>query len=160
MDQCRKVREQLMDRWGKRGNQGTEKLLETGDLNCHLADCASCRKFEQSLQTLGRNLDDLGAWADDGTVIPGMAYFEKLVNGGTLAGTVPFGNGLGNRVHIREILAFLTLGILILTGAGVAVYNGYLLPVGIIFGLTAMQAPLLILLRTQEQERGGFSNEA
>ncbi len=159
MKQCRKVREQLMDQWSKTKDLEPERVVETNDLHRHLAECLSCRLFRQNLQIIGKNLDDLGIWADDGTLVPEPAYFEKLVNSGTINNPVQFGKMSGSPVRIREVLGFIALGVLILTGAGVAVYHGYLLPVGIVFGLTAMQAPVFILLREPEQERGEFVNE-
>lgn len=160
MDQCRKVREQLMDQWGKQGNSGLGEPVGANDFTRHLAGCASCRSFQQNLPMIGKNLDDLGAWADDGTSVPELAYFEKLVGDETINNPVQSGNVLGRRLCIREVLAFIALGVLILSGAGVTVYHGYLWPVEIVFGLTAMHTPLLILLREPEYERGGWANEA
>lgn len=160
MDQCRKVRAELIDQWGKRGMPGLEEPPETNELNRHLADCPLCRSFRQNLRTIGENLDDLQIWAEHGTVVPGIAYFENLVNEKTIQRGIQYAKGLKNRLRASEIVAFLGLGILVLTGAGVAVYHGYLLPVGIVFGLTSMQAPLFILLGATDQERGGMVNEA
>jgi predicted anti-sigma-YlaC factor YlaD len=158
MDQCRKVREQLTDNLRKRSSVG--EPAGASELNRHLEDCPSCRLFWRNLQAVGRRLNDFGDWAEQGMPVPEITYFENLVRDVTAGHRVQSETGIGNRFRVGEVLAFMGLGLLILTGAGVAVHYGYLLPVGLVFGLTAMQAPLLILLRMREQEGGEIADEA
>ena len=98
MDQCRKVREQLLDRWKQQGSSEAEILSEAGEMERHLADCPACLSFQRNLQTIGGTMDDLDVWAEHGTVAPGLAYFENLVNGEIGKRSVRWGNELKKRL--------------------------------------------------------------
>jgi predicted anti-sigma-YlaC factor YlaD len=148
MNQCQKIQEQLLDQFRKQNNSNLGGQTGGDDLAVHLRQCESCRSFQRNLKTVGKNLDDFGAWADTGVTTPRGSYFESLITATTAKKSIKFG-----RILTREVSTFVSVGILILTGAVLAVGYGYWLPVAIIFGLISMQSPLLILLREPEGER-------
>ena len=144
MNDCETLREQWMDQWQKHRRPDLAPTLQL-----HLAECASCRGFMLSLTEIGAQLDRMGEWADEGIQVPGSAFFEEMVTETTWRKSVIPARKRG------ELPAFAGLGALILGGAGLAVYSGFLLPVVIVSALVGMQSPVLILLRDRADETKG-----
>ncbi len=152
MNQCQKIQQQLLDRFGKQNITNSGDQTGSRDLTDHLRQCDACRLYWRNLEITGDRLNDFRTAVDAGVSVPGISYFESLVTETVAKRPVKSGYPLK-----REVSAFISLGILIVTGAVFAVGYGYWLPVAIISGLISMQAPLLILL--WEQEREGFIHE-
>lgn len=146
MSACRKIQQKLLKQWSNNDHLPGERVWGS-DLTNHLTECEICRSFRDNLKITGKRLDDIDVGTMSEIIAPNLSYFENLIDVTVKATTRP------GCFWIGEVSVFIVMGLFILAGLSLAVWKGYFVFVGAIYGAIAIFAPFMILLR-QEPETG------
>ncbi|HEX3047921.1 MAG TPA: hypothetical protein VHY08_24430 [Bacillota bacterium] len=154
MDTCQSIRQYLLDHFSM-SNLQAEKPLDQAEFSVkeHLLHCASCRLFLADLTKIGEHLNDLETKITDEIQVPPLAFFDSLVtkvNGAEAETNV---KTFARTPELTEVLAFLGTGVTLLSGIGLLLQMGLVIPVAIFFGLISALLPLMILI-----DRPGIGN--
>lgn len=171
MAQCEAVRHFLLDHFSINHFNPEARARETSDdlefsVREHLAQCSSCRLFQSNLAKLGGRLDGWETTITAQIQVPPLHYFESLIVKSNAARPEP--NAISpagartcfkgcTRLYKRQfiqVLAFLGVGIMLLSGIVLLLQAGLFIPVGILFGMVSLLLPFMILI-----DKPGIGNQ-